>query len=464
MKTNKFLTLILSFVAVIAITSCVEDDDFTVPSSLGNEENAALATLLETSTEVDMTFVQGLYTSGTAPEQITADIYVKGYVSSSDATGNFYKEFFMQDAPSNPTKALKLIVSQSDSYNQFNLGREVFINLKGLYVGEERVGNGVYTIGGAIETDQYGTTVEQLDENQVKTKILRSGVTADMIPLSKTFSTINGSNVGMLVSVDNVEFVNNLAGKAYFDPIDEYDTQREMISCEGDDYGSFQLETSSFASFKQEPLPVKNGTITAVIVKTFDGSQLVMALNSIGDVNFTEERCSPPDSTIFEDFQDAVDGTDLDLPGWTNFAEAGSRVWREETYQGNGYAEFGSFNSQDASNIAWLVSPSVDMDAQNNVFINFRAAQHHLDSNDNTLEVFVSTDFDGTNVLAATWEQLTVNVPTTANSWYEFVDSGLVDISEYSGTLYVAFKVTGSGTDLDLDGSYQIDDFKILAN
>jgi len=440
-----------------------------VPSSLGNEENAALATLLETSTEVDMTFVQGLYTSGTAPEQITADIYVKGYVSSSDATGNFYKEFYMQDTPANPTKALKLIVSQSDSYNQFNLGREVFINLKGLYVGEERVGNGVYTIGGAIETDQFGTTVEQLDENQVKTKILRSGVTADMIPLSKTFSTINGSNVGMLVSVDNVEFADNLAGKAYFDPNETYDTLRTMQACEGLAYATFQLETSSFASFKQEPLPVKNGTIVAVVTKTFNGSQVIMALNSTDDVNFTDARCTLLDISEFseilsEDFQDAVDGTDLDLPGWTNFAEAGSRVWREEAYQGNGYAEFGSFNSQDASNIAWLVSPSVDMDAQNNVFVNFIAAQHHLDSNDNTLEVFVSTDFDGTNVLAATWEQLSVNVPTTSNSWYQFVDSGLVDISEYSGTLYVAFKVTGSGTDLDLDGSYQIDDFKILAN
>ena len=242
MKTNKFLTLILSFVAVIAITSCVEDDDFTVPSSLGDEENAALATLLETSTEVDMTYVQGLYTPGTAV-LINSNIYVKGYVSTSDATGNFYKEFFMQDLPSNPTKTLKVALDQGDSYNQFNLGREVYINLKGLYIGEERIGNGVYTIGGDTETDNFGTTVEKLIESQVKSKILRSNTTATMIPLPKTFSTIGSANVGMLVSVDNVEFVNNLAGKPYFDPNQSFDTKREMISCEGSDYVSFQLET-----------------------------------------------------------------------------------------------------------------------------------------------------------------------------------------------------------------------------
>lgn len=468
MKTNKFLTLILSFVAVIAITSCVEDDDFTVPSSLGDEENAALATLLETSTEVDMTYVQGLYTPGTAV-LINSNIYVKGYVSTSDATGNFYKEFFMQDLPSNPTKTLKVALDQGDSYNQFNLGREVYINLKGLYIGEERIGNGVYTIGGDTETDNFGTTVEKLIESQVKSKILRSNTTATMIPLPKTFSTIGSANVGMLVSVDNVEFVNNLAGKPYFDPNQSFDTKREMISCEGSDYVSFQLETSSFASFKQDPLPVKNGTITAVVVKTFDGSQLVMALNSTDDVDFTEDRCSPPDFTedniIFnEDFQNAVNNTDLNLPGWTNFAEAGSRVWREKVYEGNGFAEFGGFGSPDVSNISWLVSPGIDMDTQNSVSFSFIAAHHHLESSNNTFEVFVSTDFNGTDVLAATWDQLDVTVPTTANSWYEFVDSGLVNISGYSGTLYVAFKVVGSGTDSDLGGSYQVDDFKVFAN
>ncbi len=174
----------------------------------------------------------------------------------------------MQDAPSNATNTLKVILNQTDTYNQFNKGREVYINLKGLYVGEERVGNGVITIGGATETDSYGTTVEQLNDFQVKNKVLRSGTTADMIPVLKTFSTIDNSNVGMLVTVDNVEFANSLLGKTYFDSTETYDTQREMISCEGNnEYVSFQLETSSFASFKQEPLPITNGTITAVVNK-----------------------------------------------------------------------------------------------------------------------------------------------------------------------------------------------------
>ena len=103
------------------------------------------------------------------------------------------------------------------------------------------------------------------------------------------------------------------------------------------------------------------------------------------------------------------------------------------------------------------------MDAQSNEFLSFKTAQHHLDSPDNTIELFISTDYDGSDVLAATWEPIAANFASQANDWYAFVDSGLIDVSSYSGTIYVAFKVVGSGTDTTLDGAYQIDDFNMIA-
>ena len=470
MKTIKFLKLIVVLMASVAITSCVQDDDYSVPVSLGLEENEKIEELLS-SGSVPMTVaeVKALYTeNGDFIEPETTNIYVKGYVSSSDRTGNFFKEFYIQDSPNNPTDGLKVILNQVDSYNKYNLGREVYINLNGLYIGEERVGNGVITIGGGTETDQYGTTVTSLNENQIKDKVLRSTVTEEMTPLVVTFSEITNAHVGLLVSVENVEFADNLAGKRYFDSNQVYDTQRTMQSCGGFDYTEFSLETSGFSSFKYEFLPTGNGTITAVVSKTFDGASLILALNSTDDVNMEGERCTlldPSDfNTVFsEDFQSATNNTDLDFAGWTNFAEAGTYRWREKTFSGNGYTEFSTYNSGSPSNIAWLVTPGFDMDAQDNEFLNFKAAQHHLDSPENTLEVFVSTDYDGTDVLGATWTPVAANLPSQANDWYAFVDSGLIDLSSYTGTLYVAFKVVGSGTDTTLDGAYQIDDFSIIA-
>lgn len=472
MKTNKFLTIVLVMVVGLAMVSCVEDDDYTIPSSLGNEENASLQALLSSNTtEVLIADVKAMYQTGAFIEAVETDIYVKGYVSSSDQTGNFFKEFYIQDSPTNPTGALKVILNQVDTYNQFNFGREVYISLKGLFIGEERVGNGVTAIGGGTETDQFGTTVESLNENQIKLNVLRSENTMEMIPAVKTFTQLTNNDVGLLVSVENVEFADNLNGKRYFDPIETFDTQRTMQSCGGFDYSNFALETSGFASFQNELLPIGNGTLTAVVSKTFDGSSLILALNSTDDVNLTGARCSlldPADFTeiISEDFQSGTDNSNLNIPGWVNFAEVGGELWTEQVFNNIGTAEFSSFSTNDDVNIGWLISPSIDMDAQNNEFLNFKTAQHHLDvdSPDNSIKVLVSTDFDGSNVLAATWEELSATFPTESTSWYQLIDSGLIDISSYTGTLYVAFKVNGSGNDSTLDGAFQIDDFNIIAS
>ena len=59
--------------------------------------------------------------------------------------------------------------------------------------------------------------------------------------------------------------------------------------------------------------------------------------------------------------------------------------------------------------------------------------------------------------------EISANLPTQNDSWYTFKDSGLVDLSSYTGTLYVGFKVTGSGNDQTSDGAYMLDDFKVLA-
>lgn len=487
MKTINFKNYLLALLASVAIVSCVQDDDFSVPESLGTEENEALTDLLSGGVNlVSISELKAMYDSDpddngeyddAIPFRVDSDIVVKGYVTSSDLTGNFYKEVYLQDSPENPTAAIKVILSQVDTYNRFNKGREVYIKLYptysdgatgGLYIGEERTGNEVITIGGGTETDQYGTTVTGLSQNQMNATLLRSEITEEIVPLNVQFSQISSDHIGMFVQIDNVEFEDNLDGLRYFDPSEDYDTQRTIQSCFGFSYSNMNIETSSFANFKNEMLPTGNGSIGGVVVKTYDGSSLVLALNTTDDVDFNGERCELLNrddfsELIFEDFQTASNNTNLDLTGWSNFAEEGSRVWREKVYSGNGYAEFSTYNAPDDVNIAWLVSPGIDLDAQGVEILIFKMAQHHLSSVDNTVEVLVSTDYDGSDVLSATWSSVAATLPTQSNSWYDFIDSGLVDLSSYSGTLYVGFKVTGSGTDDNLNGAYQLDDFTILA-
>ena len=467
MKKIKFRTFAAVIITCLVTVACVQDDDFTIPSSIGNEENENLTNLLSRieAGEVQLITIDQLkaqFISDDEATEITSEIAVKGYVSSSDATGNFYKEFFIQDAAEDATSAIKISLNQVDSYNQFNMGREVYIYLKDLYLGEANGGDGVYTIGGDMNSDGE---VEALTANEVPMYLFRSENSYTIVP--KEVSALSSNDVGIFVTLNDVEFTTSGVGQPYVSPTDDYDTQRTIQRCTGFNYSTFLMETSAFASFKNEILPSGGGSISGVVSKDYYGDNLVLALNTSDDVLMDGSRCELLDINDFteiisEDFQSAIHNTNLDFPGWTNFAEEGAWVWRERVYSGNGYTEFSTWNSPDDVNIAWLISPGVDLDAQENEFLNFKMAQHHLQSDLNTAEVFISTDFNGSNVLGATWISVSANLPNQSNSWYQFVDSGLIDLSSYSGTLHVAFKVTGSGTDQTLDGAYQLDDFTIL--
>ena len=186
----------------------------------------------------------------------------------------------------------------------------------------------------------------------------------------------------------------------------------------------------------------------------------VFAIGTLSSCN--EEETDIPTTTITivgEDFQSAVSNTDLDILGWTNFNEVGAWKWREKTFSGNGYAEFSAFGSG-STNTVWLISPEINLDVAEKKGVAFDVAQHHLDvdSPNNSLEVLISTDYDGTNVLGATWSTLPANIPTKNTDWYLFLKSN-INLSAYSGKAHIAFKFKGSGTDTTLDGAFQVDNF-----
>src|ERR1044071_9871990 len=68
------------------------------------------------------------------------------------------------------------------------------------------------------------------------------------------------------------------------------------------------------------------------------------------------------------------DGDVFDLPGWINYAEAGTKLWTKEWYQKDGYAQFNSFGSGQASNVAWLISPKIEFGGRTDVYCSFATA------------------------------------------------------------------------------------------
>lgn len=291
MKTQLKNLAILLLLTVIF--SCQQDDTFAIPSEIGNEESAQLNALISAVEKGDKTLV----TIGQVKDffvyrrvhTIVSDLVVKGVVVSSDQTGNFYKEIYLQDGSENPTAAIHVMLDQADVYNRFNLGREVYISLKGLHVGESRRGNGIISLGGEINED--GDEVEAIRALDIPDHFFRSKTTAEITALPVPISEIDNSHIGMYVAVSNVRFSDAEQGKSFVDPKDYYDTQRKLEACEAADKTTFLLETSAFASFKDTPLPSGTGTLQGIVSKTYNGSDLVLVLNDAADAKLTDADC-----------------------------------------------------------------------------------------------------------------------------------------------------------------------------
>ncbi|MEN8776228.1 MAG: DUF5689 domain-containing protein [Polaribacter sp.] len=473
MKTNKIIIILLAFVFSISFTSCVEDGDFTVPQNLGVEENENLNALLDSINQgfVELKSIKDLkkiYISGSNPIEIVSNIAVKGYVISSDENGNFFREFYMQDQPENPTSGIKIAINLTNINTKFNFGREVYVRLKGLYIGETNSGDGVTTIGGKVKLVD-NREIDNITVNKSLNQFFRSKTIAEIIPKIVTLGDINNpENLCTYVSVENAYFAGNIEGKTYIDPTEDFDTKRTIETCQGPGIVEAFVETSSFADFANLALPKGGGFLNAVVSKDFPGDFTVLVLNSADGVNMNGTKCTTESlsdfSTILLNENFETTSGDINIAGWTNYSEKGTKLWR--SYFDNDVqsraANIGSFRSGNASTISWLITKGIDLDTTSEEYFSFDTSTSFADSS--TLEVLISSNWDGleTTITSANWEKLPARIASNSDDFRTFINSTYINLSNYTGTVYIAFKYIGSG-DEDFDGTYEIDNVVINA-
>lgn len=162
---------------------------------------------------------------------------------------------------------------------------------------------------------------------------------------------------------------------------------------------------------------------------------------------------------FYEDFETYSDGDSLGLKDvWSQYEETGSREWQADEYNSNVYAKLSSYSSGEA-NVAWLISPEVTLGSAGNKFTFDVQARYY---NHDGLTVLISEDFDGEDVDGATWVDVTSNfaIPTETTSSLE--NAGSMDLTDYSGSIYVAFKYSGDGNN-SLTTTFQIDNILLTS-
>lgn len=182
-------------------------------------------------------------------------------------------------------------------------------------------------------------------------------------------------------------------------------------------------------------------------------SLLFLAMTALVQTGCDSDTQLPPFTTLLflENFQEAEDGTLLDIGGWGNFSDAGI-PWQEEAFDGNGYASIS--NTTEVPVSAWLISPAITLGGEK--ILEFQSAQHHLAQEGCSLEVLLSQDYAG-DPATATWTPLQAIVADSGNQWYGFLSSGSIDLTAWSGDVHIAFRAV-IGTQ---GGTYFIDNVKM---
>lgn len=435
---------------ILVLESCANDAT-EIPKLVCNQPdftvNKTVANIKETSAEI--------------VAQYPYDDVIEGYVVSSDENGNFFKTISFQTlaTATTPSVGFSVPIDATNLYVDFRIGNKVYVKLKDqytdLYYGGLRIGSlyvNAFNQGG----------VGRLSQNDYK-KVLNASCTnvkEEQLVRSIGLGEINDSHLNTLIELSNVQFTEPAIGRHYYEEANDVGgaTNWNLVDKSGN---QLIFRSSSFADFSKSIVPNGSGKVRGVLTKYATDYQLIARKEA--DVQMTGKRNIP---FFIEDFQSVTDGTNLSLPGWGNIRQTGAIFWKGGITSTNGYAEFAITGTKVASNIVWLISPKIDMDLHTNEKLSFRTAQHHLDVDSalNTLEVYISKNFDGVNINAATWTRLVAKIPTQSTPWYEFIGSGAIDLSSYTGKINIAFKYIGSGTNLALDGAFQLDDVQIYGD
>lgn len=188
------------------------------------------------------------------------------------------------------------------------------------------------------------------------------------------------------------------------------------------------------------------------IIFTFIASTFLSSCTKDSDVEIPVAK----KTLIAQNFDDAV----ISTTGWFTYAQTGTKIWSRGVYKNDGYAQFSSYQSGQPVNVSWLISPAIDMNKQDGEKLYFQSCQDGFVRNaDNSLELFVSTDYDEVNFNNASWQKISFAVPNQDTLKYLYIDSGIIDLSSYTGTLHFAFKVKGTSS---LTGGYQIDNVRVF--
>lgn len=437
---SKIAVIMIAFLA-ITTTSC-KKDNFDEPPFETVDPNLPV-----THTIADLK----LLFSGTNLK-LTDDIIISGIVVANDKSGNIFNQIIIDDG----SAGISVAIDQNALNGEFPVGRKIYVKCKDLILAADNALIGLY---GGI--DITGSTVE-IPSTLITKYIVKANAGNPVVPIDVAdIDDLNNSFQNRLIRLSNVEFSASDANQPFADAVNKSSVSRILKECDNDE---IEVRSSGYANFAAKLTPKGKGSIIGVYTVYRTDKQLILRDGAETDMNGIKCDGSDPNALVLlEENFNAVTASNnavLSLANWQNINEIGGNVFK--------VAKFGSvictkadvFSiSNGSSSTQWLISPAINLNASSAEKLSFTSAAG-FDNGAATLQAFISTDYDGTSTSpqSFTWTALPVTIATGPGSGFgSFISSGQIDISSYSGTVYIAFKYVATAPAT----TYEIDDIKV---
>lgn len=278
MKKLSLVVLAVLGMSTLVFHSCVKK----------RYDNPPDTTTIDPNLPVNKTIwdLKQLYVSngGVNPYQIVDDITIYGVVVGDDRGGNYYKQIVIQDS----TTGIPVLLSKNGLYNEYPVGRKVYIKCKGLYLGSY---GSLIQLG--AQPDATGSLTE-IPSNLISNYVVKANFDLNQIvPKVVSISDLKNINgnlklLSTLIQLDSVEFVGSDCSVPYADaPTISSATERKVEDCAGN---NVVLRTSGYSYFRTSLTPSGRGRLLAIYSRYNSTPQLT--IRDTNDVAMNGPRCN----------------------------------------------------------------------------------------------------------------------------------------------------------------------------
>ncbi len=201
---------------------------------------------------------------------------------------------------------------------------------------------------------------------------------------------------------------------------------------------------------------VDNPAVYGKIIKVYGTFATVMGANGVAGntgsaAEFEIEGVTPskPDPTAVTELYCDFEGLNknisaLEDKGWTITNTSGGKNWYINEYNSNSYAAATAYKGTGSGPWdMWLISPAIDISKSPKKTLEF-ITQAAYQSTNSGMRVYVMTTNDPNTAVKTL---VTPALPTIPASGYsDWVNSGVIDLSSYSGIIYIGWEYWGEST------------------